>query len=264
MDEQQNSTKARFMGSMKEYAQRISSVRNDIYTVKRWQIAINFVLAAGGLAGLVTSMFTKGTAMTVSAVVGIVFVVAVLAFNLGLRAGSPSSILQYTYIDKKADRRYTFQILSKTGAAYSDGTSAIECDKYNASLTDGKRFKMYPFDFFLDMDPTERIADGMKETYRGTITKFGKTVKCKIVFLNGTPIYGSVFGARIKYFDVNNTKQKLVVPSTLKTAAAALKVPFPKVPGVFIRNDDAVYSPKDVPQKTKNNKSKNLKDLTKQ
>lgn len=234
--------KERFTNTLKEYAARITSTRNDVYTTKWWQLAINFILGGGALALLIVSMVTKGTAMTVSAILGIVLVIGVVVYNYVLRSIMPSSFLQYTYLDGKSGKQYRFMVLSKKRAAYFDGMHTIESNRDMAAMLDEPLLSQYRYDFFADMDPTERISVGMREEFRGTLDHDGKQYKCRIVFSNGTPVYGSIGGARIKYFDVNNTREKFVVPVTLKRAAKALKVEFPKIPGLYIKDDVKDYT----------------------
>lgn len=236
------SVKERFTRTLNEYAQRITSVRNDVYTTKWWQFLINFVLGGGALGALIASMFTKGTAMAVCAISGIALVVALIIFNYVIHSVTPTSFLQYTYLERSKGRRLKFLILSKKRAAYYDGEHTIESNRDMAAMMDEPMLEQYRFDFFADMDPTERISDGNKEEYRGILTHDGKQYKCRIVFASGVPLYGSVGGARIKYFDVNNTKEKFVVPVTLKRAAKALKVEFPKTPGLYIKDDIKDYT----------------------
>lgn len=233
---------ARFSRALNDYAERITSVRNDVYTTKWWQFVINFVLGGGALAMLIVSMFTKGLTMSLCAIFGVVSVVGLLVYNYVLHSVTPTSFLQYTYIDKAKSRRLKFLVLSKKRAAYFDGTHTIESNRDEAALMDGPIFEQYRFDFFADMQPTERIVSGMREQYNGILTHDGKKYKCKIVFDNGVPLYGSIGGVRIKYFDVNKTKEKFVVPVTLKRAAKALNVEFPKVPGLYIKDDVKDYT----------------------
>lgn len=238
----EESAKDRFTRTLSEYAQRITSVRNDIYTTKWWQFVVNFILGGGAIALLVASMLTKGAAMAWCAVCGIVLVVAVIVFNYVLRSITPTSFLQYTYFDSGRDKQFRFMVLSKKRAAYYDGVHTIECNRDTAAMMDDPLYTQYRFDFFADMEPTERIFDGTKEEFRGVLTDNGKQYKCKIVFFDGLPRYGSIGGARIKYFDVNNTKEKFVVPVTLKRAAKALKVEFPKIPGLYVKDDIKDYT----------------------
>lgn len=240
--EQPESAKERFTRTLKEYAQNINSVRNDVYTTKWWQFVVNFLLGGGSLGLLIASMFTTGTAMAVTAILGIVLFVAIIVYNYVLRSITPSSFLQYTYLERGKDKRLRYMILSKKRAAFDDGTHTIECNRDSAAMLESPMFLQYRFDFFADMEPTERITDGSKEDYRGVLTEGGKQYKCRIVFSDGVPLYGYVGGARIKYFDVNNTKEKFVVPVNLKRAAKALKVEFPKIPGLYVKDDVKDYT----------------------
>ena len=236
------SAKQRFSASLKDYAARITSARNDVYTTKWWQFVINFFLGGGALGLLIASMLTHGATMAVCSILGVVLVVTLFVFNYVMRSITPSSFLQYTYLDREKGRRLRYLILSKKRAVFCDGTNAIECNADSAALLEQPPFELYRFDFFADMDPTERITDDAREKYKGVIDHDGKKYKCSIVFIDGVPRYGSVGGARIKYFDVNNTKEKFVVPVNLKRAAKLLKVDFPKTPGLYIKDDVKDYT----------------------
>ncbi|MDE7107793.1 MAG: hypothetical protein K2O39_05660 [Clostridiales bacterium] len=238
----EESAKERFTRTLNEYAKKITSVRNDVYTTKWWQFVINFILGGGALALLLASMFTKGTVMAMCAISGIALVIAVVVYNYILRSITPTSFLQYTYLDSHREKTFRFMVLSKKRAAFDDGTQTIECNRDMAGILDVPLLTQYRFDFFADMEPTERIFDGKREEYKGVFTEGGKRYKCKIVFFDGMPRYGSIGGARIKYFDVNNTKEKFVVPVTLKRAAKALNVEFPKIPGLYVKDDIKDYT----------------------
>lgn len=236
------SAKERFTASLKAYAENITSARNDVYTTKWWQFVINFLLGGGALGLLIASMFTKDAAMAVCSVLGILLVVAVFVFNYVMRSITPSSFLQYTYIDRDRGKRLRYMILSKKRTLFSDGVNVIECNGDSAAMLEQAPFELYRFDFFADMIPLERISDDTKEKFKGVIEHDGKRYKCAVVFKDGIPLYGSVGGARIKYFDVNNTKEKFVVPINLKRAAKLLKVEFPKTPGLYIKDDVKDYT----------------------
>ena len=240
--DESKSAKERFTASLKAYAEKITSARNDVYTTKWWQFVINFLMGGGAFALLIASMFTKGAAMAVCSILGIALVVGVFVFNYVLRSITPSSFLQYTYIDRDKGKRLTYMILSKKRALFYDGVSAIECNGDSAAQLEQVPFELYRFDFFADMIPFERISDDNKEKFKGVIEHDGKRYKCAVVFKDGVPLYGSVGGARIKYFDVNNTKEKFVVPVNLKRAAKLLKVDFPKIPGLYIKDDVKDYT----------------------
>ncbi|MDE6293722.1 MAG: hypothetical protein K2L88_03770, partial [Clostridiales bacterium] len=165
------SAKERFTRTLKEYAENITSARNDVYTTKWWQFVLNFLFGAGALALLIASMLTTGTAMAVCSVLGIVLVIALLVFNYVLRSITPSSFLQYTYLERGKDKRYRYLILSKKRAAFEDGTHTIECNRDSAAMLEESLFSRYRFDFFADMEPTERITAGTREDYRGVLTE---------------------------------------------------------------------------------------------
>lgn len=231
----QPSSRERFSRMLAEYADGIKNVRNDVYTTKWWQLTLNFVLGLGAFALLLVSMVTDGVAATVGAILGVVLVIVVIVFNMGLRAFIPSSFLQYTCYDKGV--RYCFHVLSKTRTSFSDGTNFIEVDRGEAVRLAETSYNQYRFDFFRDMSVDVRIVEDERETFKGTVEHKGKQYKSRIVFKNGTPLYGSVGGARIKYFDVNVTKEKFVVPAVLKRAVKNFGVNFPKLPGLYIRDD---------------------------
>ena len=128
------SVKERFTRALKSYAQNIHSTRNDVYTTKWWQFVLNFVLGGGALALLVASMFTKGTAMAVCSILGIVLVIALIVFNYVLRSFTPSSFLQYTYLERDKNKQFRYMILSKKRAAFEDGTHTIECNRDSAAM----------------------------------------------------------------------------------------------------------------------------------
>lgn len=222
----------RFHRTLVEKATAIKTVRNDVFTVKYWQLALNFVLGAGAVVLIILAMTLGGSTATACMISSIVAVAVVLVFNLALRAVAPTSFLQYTVFDD--DKRYCIQILSKNRALFFDGETAVEYDKVEFIKSDDVALPQYKFDFFKDMDVNVRIGKVDREIYKGTYECGGKTYKGKIVFKNGVPFVGVVGGARIKYFDVNSTKEKFFVPERLKQAADAFDVHFPKLPGVSL------------------------------
>ncbi len=224
----------RFVRTLKEAAQSIKSVRNDVYTVKYWQLAVNFVLGVTAIVNMILAMTLDAPTSTVCLIVGIALAVGVVVFNAVLKTVAPMSFLQYTAIVD--GNRYCFQILSKNRALFCNGHKAVEVDRFEFSETHGVRFPQYRFDFFADMDPSVRIGKADCEIYKGTVDAGGRRVKCKVVFKQGRVFSGTVGGARIKYFDINDTKEKFVVPDTLRTAAERFDVPFPKLAGVTVKD----------------------------
>ncbi|MCM1368340.1 MAG: hypothetical protein NC184_06000 [Roseburia sp.] len=229
------SAREKFRRTLIERAESITCVRNDVFTTKYSQLAINFALGAGSLAALIASMVVKnGTATVWLTAVGLALLVAVIVYNVLLRRSAPKSFLQYSCADK--DGKYRFMIFSKTLSAFYDGENYVETDGVECGLREQPCFTEYRFDFFADMDAYMRKAVGDKEIFRGALDSDGKRIKCKIVFKNGVPYVGVVGGARIKYFDVNDASAKFVIPVALKKAAKQLDVPFPKLSSVLLKD----------------------------
>ncbi|MBD5131053.1 MAG: hypothetical protein HDT28_00425 [Clostridiales bacterium] len=229
------STRERFHNTLVERAEQITSVRNDVYTTSWWQIAFNFFFGFGAVALLIVSMVMEGTTSTVCAIVGVVLVVVVLVANLASRAYMPTSFLQYTC--KANGKRYCFQVLSKTRSGFSDGEHNIEVDRGEAVMLPEMSYSQYRYDFFVDMDVDMRIGKVDTETFVGTIERNGKTYKSKIVFKDGAPLFGTIGGVRIKYFDVNSNKEKFVVPAALRRAVKGFDVVFPKLSGLVVKDE---------------------------
>lgn len=230
-------TRERFHRTLASRAADIKSVRNDVFMLKVWQLALNFLLGGGTIALLVVSMINTELVGTICMICGIVLFVVAIIYNVALRARSPMSFLQYTAYDR--GRRCCYQIISKTRAAFSDGEHSVEVDKTSYVGEAGLCYPQYPFDFFAEMDADVRIASAEKETFKGTIEVDGKTKKCSITFKNGVVSSGTIGGVRIKYFDVNETSVKFVVPKTLRDAAKCCGFELPKLPGVHITDADA-------------------------
>ncbi|MCH5162408.1 MAG: hypothetical protein J1G38_02830 [Clostridiales bacterium] len=226
------SARERFKRTLTEKAQAIKCVRNDVYTAKYWQLALNFVLGAGAVVLLIISFFKDGWVGTTCLLVALGAVVVVIVLNLAMRAFVPISFLQYTVLEN--GKRYCFQILGKQRSLFCDGEVAVEFDRFECIKREGELFPQYRFDFFKDMEPTVRIGKVDREIYKGRLECEGKTYRCKIVFKDGAPYYGVVNGARIKYFDVNSTKEKFYVPENLKKTAESFGVEFPKLPGLYV------------------------------
>ncbi|MCH5165308.1 MAG: hypothetical protein J1G01_02790 [Clostridiales bacterium] len=227
----------RFHRTLRERAEKITSVRNDVYTTTSLQILLNLFMGASALTSLILTMVLHGTLATVFVIIGIVLVITLVVYNYTLRAVKPMSFLQYTYLDKQSNKRYCFQVLSKTRSGFSDGEYNIEVDRGEAVRLAQMSCLQYKFDFFADMVADMRIVKEGKEIYKGTFTLNDKRFKSKIVFKDGVPLYGSVGGGRIKYFDINTTKDKFVVPADLKRAAKEMGIFFPKLPGLYVRDD---------------------------
>ena len=227
----------RFHRTLSERAEKITSVRNDVYTTTWLQIVFNLFMGLSALTSLILTMVLHGTLATVFVIIGVVLVIVLVVYNYTLRAFKPMSFLQYTYLDKQNGKRYCFQVLSKTRSGYSDGEYNIEVDRGEAVRLAQMSCSQYRFDFFADMVADMRIVKEGKEIFKGSVTAGDKRYKSKIVFKDGTPLYGSVGGGRIKYFDINNTKDKFVVPADLKRAAKEMGIAFPKLPGLYVRDD---------------------------
>lgn len=229
------STRERFSRTLKARADSIKSVRNDIYTTQPWQLAVYFLFGLGAIALLITSMLTDGATSVACMVSGVVAAALILFFHAAMRAVAPMSFLQYTAFD--GDKCYRFRIMSKHRSVFCDGENVVEVDRNEFKNPQALELGWLSCDFFARMDADLRIAKGEKEIYKGTLDRGDKTVRCKIVFVNNMPVYGVVGGMRIKYFDVNGTKDKFVVPYALKQAAKSYGVAFPKLSGLYVRDD---------------------------
>ncbi len=231
----------RFHNTLVERANGITSVRNDIYTVKYWQFVLNGILGVAALAFLIAGMVKADSAYTVWLVIlGAAFGIALVVFNLTLKTKSPVSYLQYTVIQK--DKRYCFQVMPKEHAVFSDGENVIETSRSGDTRREDIYNPFCRFDFFTELDVDMRIGKAETETFVGKVNIDGKLVKSKIVFKNGVLFRGVIGGVRIKYFDVDNTREKFVVPSSLRAAVEKFGVTFPKFNGLYVR-DPRVASP---------------------
>lgn len=233
MQQTPQTARERFHEALVEKASAVKCVRNDVFTVKYWQLALNFVLGGGAVALMILSMVFDGAVSMICLAVAAGLAVIVAVYNLLMRARVQMSFLQYTARD--GDRRYCYRILNKNRSLFTDGENVIEFDRGRFLIDDGLEYPQYRFDFFADMDATVRIGKPDREIYKGTLDCGGKTLRCKIVFKNGAPFYGTVGGARIKYFDVNDTKEKFVVPQELIDAIKAANVAVPKLAGVTVK-----------------------------
>lgn len=241
MEEKPQSVRERLHNDLSACADKITVVRNDIYTVKYWQFALNFLLGLGAIALLIVSLFAKNDVLKiVSTVVGLALVVSTVVYIVVLKTVNPISYLQYTVFDK--DKRYTFQVISKMRAAYSDGENTVSVDKGFVTYPAELRFPHLAFDFFKNMDVDMRIGKYDRDIYVGSLDVDGKPLKCKIVVKNGLPFSATVGGARVKYFDINNAKEKFVVPIYLRDAVEKCGLKLPKLSGLYVR-DPRVKAP---------------------
>lgn len=212
----------------------INCVCNEIFTVKYWQLALNFALGIGAVVLLIVSLVCDDkTAVAACAILSIALVIILVVYNMAVLRVKPMSVRQYTAVVK--GRRYCFQLLTKTRSLYFDGERSVEIGGGETAVSDGVYFPQFAFDFFAEMSVDVRIGKADREIYKGRLTVGGKPVKCRIVFKNGVPYYGAVGGARIKYFDVNDTHEKFAVPSALKKAAEENGLSLVKLAGVQYR-----------------------------
>ena len=227
----------RFSRTLKERAAYIKSVRMDVYTTKPYQLALYFFFGIVALGLLVASMLIKNNATLSLAfmISGVVAAVLIVFYYMAIRALAPMSFLQYTALDN--GKRYCFRIMSKHRSVFSDGENIVEVDKLVFKQPEALELDYIKFDFFADMDADLRIVKGEKEIYKGTLDIGHKTVKCKITFVNNVPFVAVINGMRLKYFDINSTKEHFVVPAELKQAAQSYGVAFPKLQGLRVRDE---------------------------
>lgn len=227
---------AEYTATLRRRAAAITSVRNDVYAFKLWQMLVNFALAGIAIAGLIVSMAVdEGALKTAFTVIGVVFAVIFLVVFFSFRTLSPSSFQQFTCIDR--GKTYRYQVFSPKRTAFSDGVNNIEVERGAGTRLRELTGAVFRYDFFIDMKEITRTESDGKETFSGTITHDGKTLKCKITFDGEKPTAGEIDGARIKYFDINNTKQKFIVPTELRAVVKEMGVPFPKIVGLHVRDD---------------------------
>ncbi|MDE7464678.1 MAG: hypothetical protein K2M48_06575, partial [Clostridiales bacterium] len=149
-------TRERFHRTLQERAQSVKCVRNDVYTVKYWQLALNFFMGAGAVVLLILSMAMDAPVSTACLISALVAVAAVVVLNLALRAVAPMSFLQYTAVEK--DKRYVFMVLSKHRSLFTNGEDTVEFDRLEYVKSTAAPFPQYRFDFFADMDVDLRIG----------------------------------------------------------------------------------------------------------
>lgn len=181
-------------------------------------------------------MALDGAAAKVCAAVGVAGAVIVAVYNFARRAVVPSSIMQYTYLSDDG-KRYTLRVLSKKRSGFYDGKYNLEVERGEGLFLEKMPCERFVFDFFANMDIAVRIVKDGREIFKGRTTVGGKTYPCKIAFDGDRPLYGTVGGGRIKYFDINDTSHKFLIPTELKTAAKSANIFFPKIPGVHVKDD---------------------------
>lgn len=228
------SVRERFSTTLKEKAEWIKTARNDVYTTSYWQIIVNFVLGGGAIVALVLSMIKNIPNTNAWLGVGLGLATLGIVYNILLNKKSVGSFLQYTA--KQDGKTYRYRIVNKVKSQFTDGENIIEVDRGNYYRLSKWELSQYSADFFKDIDPDVRIGKYDREIYKGTLDIDGKAVKAKIVFKNGVPFYGVIGGTRIKYFDVNDTREKFVVPQELIDAMKTADVPVPKLSGVHIKS----------------------------
>lgn len=224
--------KARWHDTLVSIANSITSVHNDIYTTVWWQYFIDVVLGVGALGTLIASMIVHGTPGAICSGVGVAAAVALIVFNFVIKTVAPTSFMQYTYIDK--GKEYCYQVIGQTRCCFSDGVNHIEVDGKAADSLPSRSFLKYKHDFFAYMDVEERIGEAETETYIGTFMCNGKRHKASIVIKGNIPVRGTVDGARMDYYCVNDTSTKFVVPTLLKQKVKETGVNFPKIPGLYV------------------------------
>lgn len=222
------STRERLGSELKQKAERIFCVHNDVFTLRIWQLFLNSAIGLTAMVMLVLSMIiTESATQSGLLIGGIVAVIAAFIVYFIFKARLPMSFQQYTVVEK--GRRYIFQIVNKNRSLFSDGERVVEVDRLDVREDGELVCGELCFDFFADMSVDVRIGKYDKEIYKGTVIVDGKRKKAKIVFKNNEPVYGVVDGMRIKYFDVNDKKSRFVVPVELKRAALACNVDWPKL-----------------------------------
>lgn len=224
---------------LKRRALGITTVRNDIFTLNKLQLAINVLLGASAGIGLIASMFLSGTAAVVITIVSIVLALVFVVYFFAIKTIAPTTILQYTCVDR--GKTHLFQVLSKKRSVYFDGHTCIETERGEAKYIAAPYCAHCGCAFFADMHATARTESKGLDVFDGTLEFGGKTYKCSVSFRGEIPVCGTVGGARIKYLNVNNPKEKFIVPTELKHAAADAHIAFPRLPGLHVRDDKSVY-----------------------
>ena len=232
-EQQQPSKRERFQAELKARAERIKYVNNEVFTLKIWQLVLYFAVGLIACALMVVGMIFDGGIRLGTTLGAIAIIIVMFVAFMVMRAGKPMSFLQYTAIEN--GNRYTFRVIGKARAMFSDGAVVVESDRQVYRKYDELPNSEFKYDFFADMTVDMRIGKAETETFVGTLKVGDKTVKCKIMFKNGAPFRGVIGGARIKYFDVNSTKEKFVVPQDLRNAAKEFDVAWPKLGGLVIK-----------------------------
>lgn len=213
-----------YKAELEELAASTKTLRADVYTLPLWLAVANIAFTAPAFALIISLLFLDGAAKLAVFIVAISLIIIIVAYNITLRVRA-TAYTQYVY--KETSGIWVFQIFSKTWGeyVYKDTVLSYSSQKLTKQQTP-KNAHLLPL-AFVDADIHSKTQADNTVKYCGTLPKKGKSVKYTLTVKDGVPWAATVGGARIKYFDYNDTNIFFDIPFRLWDALKAAKAKLP-------------------------------------
>lgn len=205
---------------IKRATESVGAVKTETYLVKKWQAGWILGFAALMLVGMLIQVLVKNVNIRmVGVALVLVGVVAIIVVYLIVRTKGPLNFVTYFYRTKTGDA-VTVQAIGKKRIILSVGGKFIEYDRRAVKKAESLYKPEIPWNFFEDSDFTtvETIANKDRKFTGKRV--YGDTEQAVILSVrSGVIDYAEVDGIRMRYYEVNNLRGRLILPATLYDAA---------------------------------------------
>lgn len=215
-------TKKSLEKEMQKKADKLRSVRSEIYHTSSRQSLVILVLAVTVLAGMALSLVNGAVAFKiVGGSIMLVGGLVIISLYLKLRKNGPLSFVQYDFEVENGEWA-TLQAISKNKLAFSYRGKTIRWEK-GAVSSSPLYYDQPKWNWFLSCS----FDDMQERDKQMTELSFKSSGRKNFIQLkDGFPYYAETMGKRIHYLELNSIKKELFVPrelySTIKKAGVTL------------------------------------------
>lgn len=219
---------------LRQLDESVRLIHTDVYALNMTVVWVNLALGLCAIVLLILSFlpFIPSAANQAILISVVVLAVALIACNIFIRSKGPASYTHYCARSVDGKKKYRFMNYNKRKKYFSNGENVVESDGVYVRLLDNLPHEEYLHDFFLKLRDVKKVVGEEFTEYSGIFDCKGKTLKAKLRLKNGVMYDANVNGARLKFFDINDEKEKYYVSPALEDAVKAAKVIWPTVKSV--------------------------------
>ena len=204
---------------VKRACEIVGAVKTETYLVKKWQAGWILGFAALMLVGMLIQVLVKNVNIRmVGVALVLVGVAAIIVVYLIVRTKGPLNFVTYFYRTKSGEE-ITVQAIGKKRIIFASGGKVIEYDKRAVKKAENIYRPEIPWNFFEDSDFTSAETIANKDRKFTGKRIYGEMEQKVILSVrSGVIDYAEVDGIRLRYYEVNNLRGRLILPAVLYDA----------------------------------------------